>query len=237
MASVRFICGTQEEHKAARGADLGLPRHGGHHPLLLLLRCQWRPVRDAARRTGRDHLRCAQPRLDHRRRAALQGAALPLRQQRHGRPRGAAEGGARRALPADRHRRRVLDGRHHRQPRRRLRPRREIRCHGDGRRQPRGRLRRHRMAAARPSIAASRAGSTSSPARSARRWAAPPAAIPSGKRDGGRLAAPALAALSLLQHAGAGDRGRLAEGVRADRERRRAAPAALRQCRRGSAPG
>ena len=48
MASVRFICGTQEEHKAAGGEDLRLPRHGGHDPLRLLLRRQWRPVRDAA---------------------------------------------------------------------------------------------------------------------------------------------------------------------------------------------
>ena len=58
----------------------------------------------------------------------------------------------------------------------RLRPRREVRRDGDGRRQPRRRLRRRDTAAARPSIAASRAGSTSSPARSARRWAAPRAA-------------------------------------------------------------
>ena len=41
---------------------------------------------------GRDHLRRAQPRLDHRRRPALQGQALPLRQLRHGRARDAAQG-------------------------------------------------------------------------------------------------------------------------------------------------
>ena len=39
---------------------------------------------------GRDHLRRAQPRLDHRRHPALQGRALPLREQRHGRARGSA---------------------------------------------------------------------------------------------------------------------------------------------------
>ena len=116
MASVRFICGTQEEHKQLEAQDLGLPRHGGHDPLRLLLRRQWRPVRDAARRGGRDHFRRAEPCLDHRRRPALQGEALPLRQQRHGRPGGQAEGGAGQPLPADRDRRRLLDGRHHRRP-------------------------------------------------------------------------------------------------------------------------
>ena len=77
-----------------------------------LLRRQRRAVRDAARRGGRGHLRRAQPRLDHRRRAAVQGEALSLRQQRHGRPRGQLKAPTpRRALQADRHRRRVLDGR------------------------------------------------------------------------------------------------------------------------------
>ena len=56
MASVRFICGTQEEHKQLEARISVVPRHGGHDPLWLLLRCQWRPVRDAARRRGRDHL-------------------------------------------------------------------------------------------------------------------------------------------------------------------------------------
>ena len=35
--------------QAARGAAQRLPRHRGHHPLLLVLRRQRRPVRDAAR--------------------------------------------------------------------------------------------------------------------------------------------------------------------------------------------
>ena len=67
---------------------------------------------------------CAQPCLDHRRHPALQGEALPLRQPRHGRARGAA---ARRPTASgarhedDRHRRRLLDGRHDRRPRRDLR--------------------------------------------------------------------------------------------------------------------
>ena len=82
----------------------------------LLLRRQRRPVRDAARRGGRRHLRRAEPRQHHRRRPPLQGPALPLQEQRHGRPGSAAAGGRRtRALPPDRHRRRLLDGRLHRQ--------------------------------------------------------------------------------------------------------------------------
>ena len=72
---------------------------GRHDPLLVLLRRERRAVRDAARRGGRGHLRRAEPREHHRRRPALQGAAVPLPQQRHGRPRGAAEGGGRSPAP------------------------------------------------------------------------------------------------------------------------------------------
>ena len=79
--------------QAAREDDRGLLRHRGHDPLRRLLRRQRRPVRAAARRERRDHLRRAQPRLDHRRRAPVQGQALPLRQLRHGRPGEAAAAG------------------------------------------------------------------------------------------------------------------------------------------------
>ena len=92
MASVRFICGTQTLHTALERAALGLPRHRGDDPLLLLLRRQrWR-LRDALRRGRRDHLRRAQPRVDHRRHPAVQGRPVPLPQRRHGRPGGAARG-------------------------------------------------------------------------------------------------------------------------------------------------
>ena len=52
-----------------------------------------------------------------------------------------------------------------------LRARRPVRGDGDGRRFARGGVRRDRMAAAHPPTAVWRIGSTSSPARSARRWA------------------------------------------------------------------
>ena len=59
----------------ARAGDRRLSRQGRRHPVRRLLRRQRRRVRAAARRGRRDHLRRAQPRLDHRRRAALQGRA------------------------------------------------------------------------------------------------------------------------------------------------------------------
>ena len=60
-------------------------RHRRRHPLRRRVRRQRRPVRAAARRAGRHHQRRAEPRLDHRRHPPVQGAALALRAQRHGR--------------------------------------------------------------------------------------------------------------------------------------------------------
>ena len=81
--------------QGARGAAVARSSAGGHDPLRLLLRRQRRALRDAARPRGRGHLRRAQPRLDHRRHPAVQGPAPPLRQPRHGRAGGAAQGGRR----------------------------------------------------------------------------------------------------------------------------------------------
>ena len=50
MASVRFICGTQTLHTALEAGALGVPRHRGHDPVLLLLRRQRRRLRDPLRR-------------------------------------------------------------------------------------------------------------------------------------------------------------------------------------------
>ena len=92
-----------------------LPRHRGHHPLLVLLRRQRRPVRDAPRRGGRDHLRRAQPRLDHRRRPPLQGQRASATRTTTWPTWSAAQGDAASGCAAhDRHRRRLLDGRRHR---------------------------------------------------------------------------------------------------------------------------
>ena len=79
MASVRFICGTQDLHKQLEAKIADVLRHRGHHSLRRLLRRQRRPVRAAAGRRGRGHFRRAEPRLDHRRHPPVQGQALPLR--------------------------------------------------------------------------------------------------------------------------------------------------------------
>jgi hypothetical protein len=128
-------------HKQLEAAPQPLPRHRRHHPLRLLLRRQRRPLRDPARPRRRDHLRRPQPRLDHRRRPPLQGRAPPLPQQRHGRPRAHLK-------QTQRCRLRLIatdgvfsmDGYIANLPH--LRPRRQIRRHGHGRRLPRHRLRR-----------------------------------------------------------------------------------------------
>ena len=75
MASVRFICGTQALHRELEQQLSCVSRHRRHDSLQLVLRRERRSLRSAARREGCDHLRPAEPRLDHRRRPALQGAA------------------------------------------------------------------------------------------------------------------------------------------------------------------
>ena len=72
----------------------------GHDPLLVVLRRERRAVRDAARRAGRGDQRRAQSREHHRRRAPVQSAALPLREQRSRRARDAPEGSSRAAACA-----------------------------------------------------------------------------------------------------------------------------------------
>ena len=110
----------------------------------------------------------------------------------------------------------------------RLRPRRKIRRDGHGRRQPCRRLRRQ----ARPRLgrALRRRGPRRHHHRHARQGAGRRLGrLYVGQERGGRLAAPALAALSVLQHADAGDRRRLAQGVRPDR-------AMATRCASGSMP-
>ena len=100
--------------------------------------------------------RRAESRQHHRRHPAVQGAALPLRQQRHGRagavPEGGAAGARTRLIATDG----VfsMDG-YIANLRGDLRPGRALRRAGDGRRLPRHRLHGRDAAAARPSTAAS----------------------------------------------------------------------------------
>ena len=179
MASVRFICGTQSVHKeleAALAAFLGtddsilysscFDANGGLFETLL-------GEEDAVISDELNHASivdgirlCKAKRYRYRNNDMADLAAKLARGGRR-----------RRALQADRDRRRVLDGRHHRQPAVDLRPGRPARRAGDGRRFARGRLRRRARPRHARASAASRAASTSSPARWARRWAARRAAI------------------------------------------------------------
>ena len=125
MASVRFICGTQTLHRELEQRDRRLSRQGRRDPLRRLLRRQWRRCssRCSARRTRSSPM--PQPRLDHRRHPALQGQALPLRQngdmnELEDQLKEADRNGA--TVQDDRHRRRLLDGRLCRQARRRSAP-------------------------------------------------------------------------------------------------------------------
>ena len=176
MASVRFICGTQDLHRELEeriSAFLGtedtilygscFDANGGLFETLL-------DERDAVISDELNHASIIDGiRLCKARRLRYANGDMDELEARLAR-------GGRRALPPDRHRRRVLDGRLRRAARRDLRPRRAVRRAGDGGRLPRRRLHRARTAAGRPRCTASSSASTSSPGRSARRWAARAAA-------------------------------------------------------------
>ena len=84
MASVRFICGTQDIH---RELEQKLAGFLGHDDSILFAACfdanggLFEPLLGAG---GRGDFRRAEPCVDHRRHPALQGETLPLCQQRHG---------------------------------------------------------------------------------------------------------------------------------------------------------
>ncbi len=208
----------------ARGAALGLPGHRGHDPVLLVLRREHRAVRDHHRAAGRDHLRRAEPRLDHRRRAAVQGPPAALRQLRHGRARGPAHRGRRRPAPRGGHRRRLLDGRRGGRPAGDLRPGRVPRRAGRGGRLARGGLRR---GARSRHPGGDRDGL---PGRRADRHAGQGAGwgvrrLHLRPARAGRVAAPAVAPLPVLQLPGAGGRRHLDRGAGPHRTLRRPARA------------
>ena len=143
--------------------------------------------------------------------------------------------GGRRARAADRHRRRLLDGRHHRPPAGDLRPGRALRGPGHGRRL--ARRRGSRRARPRHARALRRDGPHRHPHRHAgqgagRRQRRLHVGSPGDRRD----PAAALAALSLLEHAGAGRGRRLAAGARAADGVARARDQAARQHGATSAP-
>jgi len=124
MASVRFICGTQAPH---RQLEQALSDFLGTEDTILYSSCfdaNGGLFETLLGPRGRRHLRRAQSRLDYRRDPSLQGAALPVPEQRHGRSRRAARRGRAKGarVPADRHGRCLLHGRRYRQPAGHLRP-------------------------------------------------------------------------------------------------------------------
>ena len=175
LGSVRFICGTQQLHKeleAEIASFFGMRRRDPLHDLLGRERG---PLRHGPRRAGRALLRRAEPRLDHRRRAALQGEALPRAARR---PRGARGCSARTRPRASGSSSRTASSRW--RARRRTCPVRPRSARSTTRcsrwTTPTRRESSARPAAAPPRSRASSGRSRSRPARSARRWARPRAA-------------------------------------------------------------
>jgi hypothetical protein len=99
----------------ARRKNQRVPGDRGHDPVQFVLRRQWRAVRDDPGRRGRRNLRRIEPRQHYRRRAALQSGPVSLPEQRYGGSGSAIAGIGRSEVSADRHGRRVFDGRDHRQ--------------------------------------------------------------------------------------------------------------------------
>ena len=114
MASVRFICGTQDIH---RELEERIARFLGTEDTILYSSCfdanggLFETLLGEEDAIISDELNHASI-IDGVRLCKAKPAAL--REPRHGRARAAADGGSRRALPADRDRRRLLDGRLHR---------------------------------------------------------------------------------------------------------------------------
>ena len=140
LASVRFICGTQEPHKQLEKA---ISEFLGTEDTILYSSCWdangglFETILGAEDAVISDELNHA---------SIIDGIRLCKAKRLRYKNNDMADLEAklqeapRRAVPADRHRRRVLDGRHHRQPEVGLRPGRQIRRPGDGRRLARRRL-------------------------------------------------------------------------------------------------
>ena len=130
LASVRFICGTQQLH---RQLEVRLSQFLGTEDTILYTSCfdanggLFETLLGPDDAVISDELNHASI-IDGIR--PLEGSPLPLQKQRHGRPGVETPRGSRRPLPPRGHRRRVFDGRNHRQPARHLRSGRQVRRAG-----------------------------------------------------------------------------------------------------------
>ena len=212
MASVRFICGTQDIHKELEAA---LTKFLGTEDTILYPSCfdanggLFETLLGAEDAVISDELNHA---------SIIDGVRLCKAQRYRYKNSDMADletqlqAAERRALPSHRDRRRFLDGRHDRQSQGNLRSRGKIRRDGHGGRCARRRL--YRQDRARHAGILRRAGkggrdhgdARQSPRRRERRL--------HERAEGDRRAPPAtLAALPLLEHRCAADRGRVAQGA------------------------
>ena len=178
LSSVRFICGTQTIHKELEAA---IARFLGTEDAILYTSCFDANGGLFETLLGEEDAVISDA-LNHA--SIIDGIRL-CRAERHRYEHGdmaelerAPRGDPRRPHAADRHRRRLLDGRRRRAARRDLRPRRASRRARHGRRQPRHRLRRPDRPRHARALRGGVTASTSSPRPSARRSAAPAAASP-----------------------------------------------------------
>ncbi len=237
MASVRFICGTQALHRAL---EQRLSSFLGTEDTILYSSCfdanggLFEALLDERDAVISDQLNHASI-IDGIR--LCKARRLRYAKRRHGRARGAPAGGRRRALPADRDRRRLLDGRLPRPPRRdicELAERHDALVmvddsHAVGVVGP-GRARHARAARRRRARRHPHRHARQGDRRRQRRLRLGPA------RDR-RAAAPALAALPLLQQPRAARRRREPARARADRELRASCATACAPTAHASAHG
>ena len=231
MASVRFICGTQGGTQGPGAADRRLSGHGGRHPLRGMLRRQRRAVRDAS---GREDAVISDA-LNHA--SIIDGVRLSkaaggcrYAEQRHGRP------GKMRCSEASDARFRLIatDGVFsmdgiiaNLQGICDLAEKYDAMvmvddCHATGFLGAHGRgSPEYCGVEGRVDILTGTLGKAMGGASGG---------YTAARGTDHRVAAPALATLSVLEHAGPGDRGGLAEGAGPGRGRRRPARAPVRQC-------
>ena len=132
MASVRFICGTQDIHKTL---EERISEFLGTEDTILYTSCfdaNTGLFEDPSGSRGRHHKRRAEPRKHYRRNPAVSRPAQDIPARGHGRSGGEAEGGPGRPLPAHRDRRRLQHAGRPRAAEGDMRPGGQVRRAGNG---------------------------------------------------------------------------------------------------------